>query len=76
MAVRLKEAGADALVLFNRFYQPDLDLDTLDVVPNLVLSTSHEMRLPLRWIAILYGRLEMDLALTSGVHNHMMLSRA
>ncbi len=68
MAQRLAGAGADGLVLFNRFYQPDLDLDNLDVVPNLVLSTSDEMRLPLRWIAILYGRVAADLALTTGVH--------
>ncbi len=68
MALRLAEAGAEGLVLFNRFYQPDLDLEALEVVPHLVLSTSDEMRLPLRWIAILYGRVEVDLALTTGVH--------
>ena len=68
LAKRIVEAGADGLVLFNRFYQPDFDLEELEVVPNLVLSTSHEMRLPLRWIAILYGRIETDFALTSGVH--------
>jgi dihydroorotate dehydrogenase (fumarate) len=62
------EAGANGLVLFNRFLQPDLDIETLDVVPNLVLSTSDELRLPLRWVAILYGRIQADLALTSGVH--------
>jgi dihydroorotate dehydrogenase (fumarate) len=62
------DAGADGLVLFNRFYQPDFDLDELHVVPNLVLSNSHELRLPLRWIAILYGRVQADFALTSGVH--------
>jgi dihydroorotate dehydrogenase (fumarate) len=62
------EAGADGLVLFNRFYQPDFDTDNLEVVPNLVLSNSNELRLPLRWIAILYGRLQASLALTSGVH--------
>lgn len=67
-ARQLVEAGADGLVLFNRFYQPDLDLEALEVVPNLVLSTSHELRLPLRWIAILYGRVKADLALTTGVH--------
>ena len=55
-AVRVEEAGVDGLVLFNRFYQPDLDLDSRDVVPRLVLSTSEELRLPLRWIAILFGR--------------------
>jgi dihydroorotate dehydrogenase (fumarate) len=67
-ARRLVEAGADGLVLFNRFYQPDLDLENLEVVPNLVLSNSEELRLPLRWIAILYGKVKADLALTSGVH--------
>jgi dihydroorotate dehydrogenase (fumarate) len=67
-AKRLVEAGADGLVLFNRFYQPDFDTDNLEVVPNLVLSNSNELRLPLRWIAILYGRLQASLALTSGVH--------
>ena len=67
-AVRLADACADALVLFNRFYQPDLDLEKLEVVPNLVLSNSDELRLPLRWIAILYGKVKADLALTSGVH--------
>ena len=69
MMARLTEAGADGLVLFNRFYQPDLDLENLEVVPNLHLSTSDEMRLPLRWIAILYGRIQADLALTTGIHN-------
>jgi dihydroorotate dehydrogenase (fumarate) len=68
MACRLGDAGADGLVLFNRFYQPDLDLENLEVVPNLVLSRSDELRLPLRWIAILYGRVQTDLALTTGVH--------
>ena len=68
-ASRLAESGADSLVLFNRFYQPDFDLEALEVVPNLVLSNSHEMRLPLRWIAILYGRVRTSFALTSGVHN-------
>ncbi|MCP4426824.1 MAG: dihydroorotate dehydrogenase-like protein [Chloroflexi bacterium] len=68
MASRLADAGADGLVLFNRFYQPDLDTEELEVVPNLVLSNSHEMRLPLRWIAVLYGRIQSDLALTTGVH--------
>ncbi len=65
---QLVDAGADGLVLFNRFYQPDFDLDELEVVPNLVLSNSNELRLPLRWIAILYGRVQADFALTSGVH--------
>jgi dihydroorotate dehydrogenase (fumarate) len=71
MANQLAEAGADGLVLFNRFYQPDLDLEELAVVPNLKLSSSVEMRLPMRWIAILYGRIPTDLALTSGVHTPM-----
>lgn len=68
-ARRLVESGADGLVLFNRFYQPDFNLEELEVVPNLVLSNSNEMRLPLRWIAILYGRVQADFALTSGVHS-------
>jgi dihydroorotate dehydrogenase (fumarate) len=67
-ARRLVNAGIDGLVLFNRFYQPDLDLEELEVVPNLVLSNSGELRLPLRWIAILYNRIQADFALTSGVH--------
>lgn len=67
-ANRLVDAGANGLVLFNRFYQPDLDLENLEVVPNLVLSNSNDLRLPLRWIAILYGKVKADLALTSGVH--------
>jgi dihydroorotate dehydrogenase (fumarate) len=68
MAHRLDRAGADALVLFNRFYQPDFDLEELVVTPHLVLSTPWEMRLPLRWIALLYGHVAASLALTSGVH--------
>jgi len=68
MAKRLDEAGADALVLFNRFYQPDLDLDALDVKPGVVLSSSNDLRLPLRWVAILYGRIKASLAGTTGVH--------
>jgi dihydroorotate dehydrogenase (fumarate) len=68
VAKRLVAAGANGLVLFNRFYQPDFDLEELEVIPNLELSTSHELRLPLRWIAILYGRIAADFALTSGVH--------
>jgi dihydroorotate dehydrogenase (fumarate) len=69
MMKKLVAAGADGLVMFNRFYQPDLDLENLDVVPNLVLSNSNELRLPLRWIAILYGRIQADFALTTGVHD-------
>jgi dihydroorotate dehydrogenase (fumarate) len=68
MARRLVEAGADGLVLFNRFYQPDIDLDTLGVSPNLTLSSSHELRLVLRWMAILHGRISVDLAASTGVH--------
>jgi len=67
-ASNLVEAGANGLVLFNRFYQPDIDLEELEVVPNVVLSTSHARRLPLRWIAILYGQVQTDLAATSGIH--------
>ena len=68
MARRLDKAGANALVLFNRFYQPDFDLEELAVTPHLVLSTPWEMRLPLRWIAILYGHIKASMALTTGVH--------
>jgi len=68
IARRFVSVGADGLVLFNRFYQPDFDLEMLEVVPNLQLSSSHDLRLPLRWIALLYGRIEADFALTSGVH--------
>jgi len=70
MAKKLDNAGADALVLFNRFYQPDFNLDKLEVEPNLILSANWEMRLPLRWIAILYGHLKANLAATSGIRNH------
>jgi dihydroorotate dehydrogenase (fumarate) len=68
LAKRLENAGADGLVLFNRFYQPDIDLDTLQVFPNVLLSTPQALRLPLRWIAILYGQLKTSLAATSGIH--------
>jgi len=68
MAKDLDEIGADALVLFNRFYQPDLDLETLEVKPDVVLSSSQDLRLPLRWIAILYGKVKTSLAGTTGVH--------
>ncbi|RMF69940.1 MAG: dihydroorotate dehydrogenase-like protein, partial [Calditrichaeota bacterium] len=70
MAKRFEEAGADALVLFNRFYQPDIDLETLEVVPRVLLSTPMALRLPMRWIAILHGRVKLDLAATSGIHKH------
>jgi dihydroorotate dehydrogenase (fumarate) len=68
MARRLVNEGADGLVLFNRFYQPDLDLESLAVAPRLVLSNSNELRLPLRWVAILYGRIMADFAITTGIH--------
>jgi len=68
MASRLSDAGAEGLVLFNRFYQPDFDLENLEVAPRLVLSNSDDLRLPLRWVAILYGRLTADFAITSGIH--------
>lgn len=71
MASRLNEQGADGLVLFNRFYQPDFDLENLEVAPRLVLSNSDELRLPLRWVAILYGRVNADLAITSGIHTSL-----
>ena len=70
MARRIVDAGADGLVLFNRFYQPDIDLENLVVVPDLKLSTAIELRLPLRWIAIIYGRVKASLAATTGVHDH------
>jgi dihydroorotate dehydrogenase (fumarate) len=69
MAKRLCEAGADALVLFNRFYQPDIDIEVLEVRPQLLLSTPQSLRLPMHWIGILYGRIATDLAATSGIHN-------
>jgi dihydroorotate dehydrogenase (fumarate) len=68
MARQLVEAGADGLVLFNRFLQPDIDLETLEVDSSLHLSTSDEVLLPLRWMAILYGRVTCSLAATTGVH--------
>ena len=69
MASQLDEAGADALVLFNRFYQPDFDIETRTVVPSLTLSRPDEIRLPLLWIALLYGRVSASLAATTGVHS-------
>lgn len=68
MAKRLEAAGADALVCFNRFYQPDIDIDELEVRPNLILSSPQDMRLPMRWIAILYDRIHLDFAATGGIH--------
>jgi dihydroorotate dehydrogenase (fumarate) len=70
MAKRLSSAGTNGLVLFNRFYQPDIDLDSLEVYPHVLLSTPQAMRLPMRWIAILYGRIEASLAATGGMHTH------
>ena len=67
MARRLSGAGADGLVLFNRFYQPDIDIEALEVRPNLLLSTPNDLRLPLRWIALLHGRVPLDLAASGGV---------
>ncbi|MGE0886210.1 MAG: dihydroorotate dehydrogenase-like protein [Blastocatellales bacterium] len=68
MAAQLAEAGANGLVLFNRFYQPDIDLEHLEVRTNVLLSRQQSLRLPMRWIAILYGRIAADLAATSGIH--------
>jgi len=75
-AHRLVEAGANGLVFFNRFYQPDFDLEELDIVHNLDLSTSAELRLPLRWISILHGKIRADYALTSGVHTALDVLKA
>ncbi len=68
VAKRLDDAGANGLVLFNRFYQPDINLESLEVTPNILLSTPMAMRLPLRWVAILHGRVKASLAATSGIH--------
>ncbi len=68
MARRLDQSGADGLVLFNRFYQPDIDIENLEVVPHLQLSSSPAMLLGLRWVAILHGRVKADLAATNGIH--------
>ena len=75
-AVRLAEAGANGLVFFNRFYQPDFDLEQLVVVPNLRLSTSEDLRLPLREVAILYGHVDTDFAITGGIHSALDLLKA
>ncbi len=69
MAQRLDSAGADALVLFNRFYQPDFNLKTLEAEPTLHLSTPDEIRLPLLWISVLYGKIKASLGATTGVHS-------
>src|SRR5207245_10301169 len=68
MAKRLDQAGANGLALFNRFYQPDIDLEELELIPNVLLSTPQALRLPLTWIGILYGRVRASLAATSGIH--------
>ncbi|MBI5510783.1 MAG: dihydroorotate dehydrogenase-like protein [Deltaproteobacteria bacterium] len=68
MAVRLQEAGVAGLVLFNRFYQPDIDLEAREVVPNVILSNSSSSRLPMRWIAILFGKVKCSLGASSGIH--------
>jgi len=69
MAKQLDDAGADGLVLFNRFYQPDINLEDLEVQPSVILSTPQALRLPMRWIAILFARIDADLAATSGIHH-------
>jgi len=76
LAKRLSNAGADGLVLFNRFYQPDIDAETLEVIPSLNLSDSNDLLLPVRWVAILHGKIKADLALTSGVHNEKDVLKA
>ena len=75
-AKQLQEKGADGLVIFNRFYQPDLDIEELDVVPNLRLSTADELRLRLRWLAILSSQVELSLAATGGAHNAVDVIKA
>ena len=70
MAMKFAKVGASGLVVFNRFYQPDFDLEQLEVAPNLALSSAWELRLPLRWVSILYGRVPVDFAITSGVHTY------
>lgn len=76
MAAKLAESRADALVLFNRFYQPDFDLEKLEVTPHLVFSDSDELRLPLTWTAILYGRIPCDLAISTGIHSYQDILKA
>ncbi len=76
IADRFEEVGADALVLFNRFYQPDFNIKELEVEPELQLSRSYDMRLPLRWVAILYEKIDVDFAITSGVHTYRDVLKA
>jgi dihydroorotate dehydrogenase (fumarate) len=71
MAKRLDDAGADGLVLFNRFYQPDIDVENLEVEPTLRLSDSSELNLRLRWLAVVSGHVRASLAVSGGVHNHI-----
>jgi dihydroorotate dehydrogenase (fumarate) len=76
MARKLAQAGADGIVIFNRFYQPDIDIEELEVVPNLRLSTADELRLRLRWLAVLSGQVELSLAATGGAHNAVDVIKA
>jgi dihydroorotate dehydrogenase (fumarate) len=76
MGLKLAEAGADGLVLFNRFFQPDIDLETLEAKPQLHLSTPSELLAPLRWIALLHGRVNASLAATGGIHDAAGLTKA
>jgi dihydroorotate dehydrogenase (fumarate) len=76
LARQLQEKGADGIVIFNRFYQPDIDIEELDVVPNLRLSTADELRLRLRWLAIISSQVEMSLAATGGAHNAVDVIKA
>jgi dihydroorotate dehydrogenase (fumarate) len=76
LASKLVDAGADGLVIFNRFYQPDIDIEDLDVVPNLRLSTTDELRMRLRWLAILSGQLDISLAATGGAHTAVDVIKA
>jgi len=76
MAKKIEAAGANGLVLFNRFYQPDFDIENLEVVPNLNLSRSESLRLRLRWVAILYNNIKADLAITGGIHSHVDVLKA
>lgn len=73
---RLDEAGADALVLFNRFYQPDYDIEALEAFPNLKLSDPSELLLRIHWVGLLFGRVRCDLAITGGVHSHVDVIKA
>jgi dihydroorotate dehydrogenase (fumarate) len=76
LAKQLQEKGADGLVIFNRFYQPDVDIEELDVLPNLRLSTADELRLRLRWLAIISSQVDMSVAATGGAHNAVDVIKA